>query len=726
MMLTTFRVMTETPITPKPSWTIAPLPDDEQERLNALYQYAILDTPPEAAFDRLTRMAANRFGLPIALVSLVDKDRQWFKSHYGIDATETPRDLAFCAHVILQDEVMVVHDTIQDPRFAANPLVTDNPNIRFYAGAPLTTSNGHHLGTLCVIDSKPHPEFSETHQSELAELASIAMDEIELRQAIRQVHADLEALKQTQKALGDAQSKAEHIIQEKSQFIANISHELRTPMNGILGMVYLLNDTSLDPVQREYIDTINHSAQNLLLLVNDVLDLSKIEARELILERKPFDIKTSFIQTIKLLKPLADKKQIQLIHEVDPLIPDLIMGDPGRFAQIVTNLIGNAVKFTDKGNVEANLTYAPSQEQVVAVIKDSGIGIPENKRNLIFEKFVQGDAAITQKYGGTGLGLTITKQLVVMLGGTIGFESEINVGSRFWFNLPITLPSAPPESANDSANPANYAWCMPIEKAHVLIVEDHPVNQMFLVKLLKKFGFTAVDCAENGAQALDMVKKQFSANDRPYDAIFMDCMMPIMDGYEATTHIRRTEKISNPPYHTPIIAMTANAMAGDREACFTSGMDEYVSKPIQPERLKEVLQQWFVFSGNPKAVAALSAQPAVVQSPPIALDRLNMITDTDEERSAMLNLFLHTSSELISVMENSRRAQEYQQWSRAAHSLKGSASNLGMQALASLALKAEKDVTASYEERTLLLSHIQKEITRIRDYVTLNYPQLQI
>ncbi|MEI7669565.1 MAG: histidine kinase dimerization/phospho-acceptor domain-containing protein, partial [Pseudomonadota bacterium] len=255
-------------------WISAQLPANEEARLAELEQYEVLDTNPEVVFDRLTRMAAKFFDVPIALVSLIDLNRQWFKSRYGIDATETPRELAFCAHAILENEVFVVPDATLDYRFADNPLVKEAPDIRFYAGAPLRTKSGFNLGTICVIDTKPHHDITEKQKQDLSDLAAIVIDELELRMAVKKANHDLDELKKTQSELEESRRKAEIVSQEKSQFIATISHELRTPMNGILGMAYLLNDTKTDNTQKEYIETINHSASNLLLLINDVLDLS--------------------------------------------------------------------------------------------------------------------------------------------------------------------------------------------------------------------------------------------------------------------------------------------------------------------------------------------------------------------------------------------------------------------------------------------------------------------
>ena len=706
------------------SWKIAPLPENEQERLAELLNYQILDTASEVAFDRLTRMAARRFDTPIALVSLVDKDRQWFKSRHGLDAVETPRDLAFCAHAILQDEVMVVHDTTTDPRFAGNPLVTDKPDIRFYAGAPLTTSNGYKLGTVCIIDRVPHPEFSEEHKKELAELAAITVDEMELRLVIKKMKEDLQALQEIRQALERAWERAERATQEKSLFIANISHELRTPMNGILGMAYLLGDTTLDKTQREYIDTINHSAQNLLLLINDVLDMSKIEAKELILDRAPFDLKTGFSQTVNLLKPLAQNKGIGLSYQIDPAMPDSVVGDQGRFAQIVTNLVGNAVKFTKQGNVEASLRYDAENCSIYCEVKDTGIGIPESKRHAIFEKFIQGDAAISQKYGGTGLGLAITKKLVGMLGGEIDFESQENVGSRFWFTLPIALLGEHVDQHIKA--PASDAGVerMDVRDARVLIAEDHPVNQLFLSTLLKKFGFTMIDVAENGLEVMEkMLRPADGHKGRCYDAIFMDCKMPGQDGYKTTRLIRSHEANTESSFHIPIIAMTANALSGDREVCFEAGMDEYLSKPLQPEQLKDVLKRWFDFS-VPMQPTFLSSAPANNDAPPVDFGRLEMVAETEKEKAALLALFFRLANGFVATMEKARRNQEFTQWRDAAHSLKGASANLGMVALETLCTQSEKAGALTYDQRTALLKCIKDEIEHIKAYVAQHDPSL--
>ena len=701
----------------------AAIPANEPERIAELKRYEILDTEPEVVFDRLTRMAAKRFHMPIALISLVDSNRQWFKSRYGLDVFQTPRDVAFCPHTILQDEVMVVRDTTDDQRFAQNPLVLDNPKIRFYAGAPLITGNGNRLGTMCVIDRKPHPEFSEDQRKELAELAAIVIDEMELRIAVKRIRSDLDNLKIAQVELDNARKKSEHILQEKTYFIANISHELRTPMNGILGMTYLLRDTNLDEVQREYINTISHSADNLLLLVNDVLDLSKIEAGELIIDRKPFDIRTAFTQSVKLLKPIADKKNIHLFAHLDHDLPSLIVSDKGRFTQILTNLIGNAVKFTDHGSVNAYLRYDKSAGHIYCEVKDTGMGIPKDKHNDIFEKFVQGNASITQKYGGTGLGLAITKQLVVMLGGEIGFESEVKVGSRFWFYIPAMQTCEPTLPEPVAENAPLYTHQIFARDARVLIAEDHPVNQLFLSKILKKFGFTSVDIAANGVEVMNKFYELSKMYTPAYDVIFMDCKMPEMDGYETTKLIRKEEQSNSPVSHIPIIAMTANALAGDRELCFFAGMDEYLTKPLHPEILKDILGRWFTFPETDSTVTPVNTAHVSVE-PPIDFDRLALITETDKEKADLLALFFRLTNEAITTMERSRRDGEFSQFKNSAHSIKGSAANLGINQLATLCSHVEKGNYTTYTQRSEICESIKNEVQRVIAFINAKRPEL--
>ena len=500
---------------------------------------------------------------------------------------------------------------------------------------------------------------------------------------------------------------AESANTAKSQFLANMSHEIRTPMNGVLGMAHLLLDTNPSETQKEYITTINHSAQHLLLLLNDILDLARIEAHEVILEYIPFDIKSSFLETIKLLKPLAKNKGVLLRCTIDPEMPDKINGDPGRSTQIITNLVGNAVKFTEKGSVDVALHYHAQNQSIRCDITDTGIGIPEDIQAAIFEKFVQGDASINRKYGGTGLGLAITHQLVGIMGGTIGFESVEHKGSHFWFSLPAI-------ATNHALSPANPVMIRstghtpkPAQEARILIAEDHPINQILLVKFLKKHGFHRIDIATDGEEVLrKMVKQQ-------YDAIFMDCQMPKKDGYETTRTIREEEPQSEESII--IIAMTANAMAGDREACLKVGMDGYISKPLDPETLKALLSQWFILSDSP---APSHITPP--KSAPVSIERFRYTAATEEEEKNVLFLFFNSANEKVAVMENARREKERGEWARAAHYLRGAAANLGMEALAEQCRIAEQNPSMSYQEASEVVNAIRHELQCVREFFAYN------
>jgi two-component system, sensor histidine kinase len=532
------------------------LPKSERNRLDELTKYNVLDTLPEQVYDDLVFITAQVFATPISLISFVDHDRQWFKSKLGLEVTETSRELSFCGHAILQNDLFIVEDTYLDVRFLDNPLVTDNPNIRFYAGAPIRTPSGENIGTICIIDTVPR-KLTSTEKQCLIGLSRQVSSQLELRLSKHEaVSAD----------------------QAKSLFLANMSHEIRTPMNAISSCTELLIDSIEDQNQLKLLGLMRDAASGLMTVINDVLDFTKIEFESIEIHEDVFNLHSLLNNIVNILNIRAEKDAKIINLHVAKSVPEWIVSDADRLRQILFNLIGNAIKFCSQTvNVSLHVNRSDN-ETLHCKIKDDGEGISSEDQKRIFDRFAQATNTTVEIQPGTGLGLAISKSLCTAMKGRIWVDSKPGEGAVFFFQIPLKTVNSVDGSVNKklSSIAPDMGRTLPL---NILVAEDDDVNQLLINAMLKKLGYNAT-LVSNGIEALQ------ACETKHYDVVLMDMNMPIMNGIEATLQIRKSAIVQ-----PTIIALTANAFESDKRIAINAGMDDFLTKPIDLKTVASALRR---------------------------------------------------------------------------------------------------------------------------------------
>lgn len=539
----------------------------EARRLQALRSLDVMGATSEERFQRIVRIGARLLNAPICAINLIDETRQWTLCAVGGPECSGERSDALCAHTIASDAVLAVHDTLADPRFATKPQVRDG--WRFYCGAPLVMPGGERIGAVCV--GGPNPRYvTADEQATLRDLAALVVDGLLLRHRLRDQDAALADARTSRKA-------AEDLSTSRSRFIADISHEIRNPLNGILGFASLIEEGTREPDTRKLAQSIRHSGEMLASIVNDVLDHAKIEAGFMELDRGPFEVAALVEHCASLFGVVARSKGLDFNAG---LIggPAHAVGDARRLQQVLNNIVGNAVKFTGAGSVDLTARCTPHGLQawdLEFVVRDSGIGMSDAQLANLFKPFRQGDSSTARRFGGTGLGLAISRALIEAMGGQLDVRSAPGEGTTATLSMRLPAIQVAPATPIDPPRTAT-------RKLRILVADDAAVNRTLLHALLARRGH-AVRMAENGTQALQIALERWA------DVILMDVEMPEMDGLEVTRRVRAAERQGGP--RVPIVGLSGRAFQHDITASLRAGMDAHLPKPYRVNELEALLHQ---------------------------------------------------------------------------------------------------------------------------------------